>query len=1483
MTLRKSLLSLLSMLTLTAGAQVTMTLDATQRGPLTSPYQWGLFFEEINHAGDGGLYAEMVQNRSFDEDMTGWQAYGSRGASTQMLTTGLINDVQRKALRLTTTMASDSRWQGVSNAGYWGMSFVEGKTYTLTLWARGSNSGYTGHLIARLLGSDGQTIVGEAPIEGTVTTDTWTKLTTTITATRTDNSGQLLLLTSNNGRLDLDVVSLFPETWNNRPNGLRPDLAQLLADTKPTFLRFPGGCYVEGEGTFDNAFQWKRTIGPIEQRPGHMNQNWRYWSTDGLGFDEYLQLAEDMGAAPMFVVNVGLGHGFYIPMEDLDTLVQNTLDAIEYANGDGSTYWGAQRIKNGHVAPYNLKFIEIGNENYNFYMNNNGDQSYQYPERYYMFYKAIKEKYPDIITIGNVEAWGTDAPSWRNDYPVELVDEHYYRTSGWMRDNYNKYDNYSRNIGVYNGEFAANSGDWGRYGNLNAALGEAIYMLGQEKNSDVCRMGSFAPIFTHEQDPRWAYDMIHFNAAANFVTPSYHVQKMMANNLGHQNLLWTETNNTLDLSTTTHRVGLATWDTQATFDDLTVTAVTADGSKVVISEDFAQDAAMNPGSGSWTVVAGGYSQTAYGQPCLSVSDASFNAAHYIYNVRARKDGGNEAFLIVFDYQDDQNYAWWNIGGWGNTRNAIEVCRNGSKTQYSEVNFGAETGRWYDLKVEVDGDNVKCYIDGQLYHSLELPKSSAVRALYQSAQLTEDGRELILKVVNPNSSAQRLQLNAKNMTIGSGTVQRLTSARGTDENTMDAPNTVTPVTATVSFGSAEGTAATVPFGSADGNTLDIPPFSLNIYRLQVSDVAAEAPKKTAADYPDYAAEDAGKVAYLYAHMHQTQEYTCYALKTKDAQTWNDLLGGQEVFPTREHTVTGGMRDAFVYRLHSGSGFMLCGTDMTSRLGWNSNHIMVLMTSPDLVHWTKNVKIDLESADNLKAIGEALGREMDAETMTAAWAPQVIYDPVTGKYVLYYSVGVSGDKHYIFYQLIDEQLNILTPPALYFAPGYDVIDADIVWNAVDQQYQMLYKCEATNGFDRATAKVLVPANNSLSPESPSAPSAPSASLAPSPTTVWSVTPNFHVGENNQAIEGMTQWRPIGELKWNLSYINYTNGYHYRLRYMDEHGLNVEPAGHDVSGNVAAQHGCIVKLTQAEYDFLRQWDEVHTLLPAVKAFNNLQPTEQHAAAIAAAETALNTTTTFAENAAAMSRAAELLRACPTDVRQVLIDKVVSDGQGDLTPLIVNADFAKGTEGWSANTTFTAANGYVAEFWNKNFYFWQTVEGLPNGEYEVGVQAFYRNGGGNAERNYAAYVYHNLGMEQLNSIFYAYSGSGDGNTLAEVPVTSLYSADRYTGNPYTFPDNVTTANQAFNDYDLYHNTVRVMVTDGWLTFGIYKDEWVDADWCCFDNFTLTYLGTGTGVSDVKRRAGGDDSDAIYNLGGQRVTAPTKGIYIKNGKKIVK
>ena len=1417
-------LLLTMMVSATAFGQVTMNVDATRRGPLTSPYQYGLFFEEINHAGEGGLYAELVKNRSFEDGTAGWSTVG--GAQMSLGTTDLLNAAQGNDLLVNFSKARASAPTGVANSGYWGMAFRKDSTYTLSFWAKG-NTALSGKLLARLMGDNGEKL-GEATLQGTVSDKEWTKLTATLKATGTAAKGSLQLLATTGGQLRMDVVSLFPYTWNARTNGLRPDLAQLLYDTHPRFVRFPGGCYVEGQESYDNAFQWKKTIGPIETRPGHWNKNWGYWSSDGLGFDEYLQMCEDLGAAPLFVVNVGLGHGFEFSLDDTKALVQDCLDAIEYANGDASTTWGAKRVANGHAEPYNLKFIEIGNENY---QAENGGTSSEYAARYKMFYDAVKAKYPDIICIGNVEAWGTDNPSWRNPYPVDVVDEHYYRTAAWMVDNYNKYDNASRAIAVYNGEYAANSGSYGRYGNMNSALGEAVYMLGMERNSDVCRMASFAPIFTHESNPTWAYDMIHFNAASNFVTPSYYVQQLMAKNVGTQNLLWTESGNMVTDGGTNAKVGVGTWSTQASYDEATLTTI--DGEPIA-SDDFSgDDSKWSIGSdGDWTVTDGVLSQTGSGASnnCTAILNTPSHG-NYIYKVRARKDSGSEGFLIVFNYDDANNFCWWNIGGWGNTRDAVELCVGGGKTTVDQKNFSVETGRWYDVEVRVNEGHVDCILDGDTIHSFNLPVKKAV---YQSVQLDSVNNELVVKLANTQAHARTVTLNLKNMKATSGTVTRLAAAAGTDENTMDDPARVRPTKT-----------ATVSTGNGLAVQMEAPAYSLSIYRFKVDNVAQAAPANT---YKAYEKEDSAKTGYLFAHMNSGGEYTNYAL-SRNGQNWTDLLSGAEAFSTKDNTVTGGMRDAFVYRLKEG-GFMLVATDMTSRLGWTSNHIMDLMLTPDLVHWTKNVKIDLESNGNLKALGG-----ISADDMKAAWAPQVIYDDSTHNYVLYYTVGFP-DRHRIYYQLIDKDLNILTEPRLYFDPGYDIIDADIVYNAVDNDYQMVYKCESANGLNRATARHLVPSDGDTSA-----------------TTVWTVTSGFHVSDNNQSIEAPTQWREIGGTKWRLSFMNYSGGgYGYKTLGLDEHGLNPS-APVKVSGSVAAQHGSILKLTETEYSYLLAWDSVKTLLPQVLTLYNATLSASAKAAIDMANDALSNTTTVADNQVRMHRAAQALAQVAGGTEKLLREDADKGIPTNLTPLIANADFSKGSASWNKSTSFTQANGKVAEFFDKNFDFHQTITDLPAGDYVATVQSCFRNGSINDAVNA-----HADGRESLDAVFYAND--------SETAVMSLYddSITKYTYNPYTYPDNVTQANEAFNTYGLYTNTVRITLDKrGDITLGIHKENWTSADWCCFDNFTLRYLGNTTGISNVSSTK---HDGPIYNLQGQRVSDKGNahhGVFIKNGRKVIR
>lgn len=900
----------------------------------------------------------------------------------------------------------------------------------------------------------------------------------------------------------------------------------------------------------------------------------------------------------------------------------------------------------------------------------------------------------------------------------------------------------------------------------------------------------------------------------------------MGNNLGTQNLKWTETGNASAQAVAGQKVGVGAWNTQVSYDDAQL--LNTDGTTLG-HDDFSGGLAQwTTGSGSWSADGGVLAQSDNAQDCRAVLNIPVKG-DYIYKVRARKDSGGEGFLIIFNYQDSKNYFWWNIGGWNNTQDAVERCVNGSKTTIDPKTFTVNNDQWYDLEVDVRDGQVTCKRDGATVHTFSLPVE---RSVYQSVQLDTLSNQLIVKLVNPYASARTVTVNLKNMEATAGTVQRLQSSLGTDENTMDEPNKVVPAKEQTVGGSHDGVLS-----------LDAPAYSLSIYRYDVKDVAPES----VVTYPAYEAEDKDKAGYLYAHMSSKGEFTSYSL-SRTGQYWTDLLSGAEVFSTKDNTITGGMRDAYVTRLEDG-GFMLVGTDMTSRLGWNSNHIMDLMLSPDLVHWTKNVKIDLENSDNLKALGG-----ITADQMTAAWAPQVIYDPVTCRYVLYYSVGFP-DRHRIYYQLVDKDLNILTEPRLYFDPGYDIIDADIVYNAVDNDYQMVYKCEKANGFNRATAKHLVPADGDVT----------------TGTTVWTITDGFHVSDNNQAIEAPTQWREIGQTKWKLSFINYGGGYGYKTLGLDEHGLQPSAPVRIVGSN-NAQHGSILKLTQPEYDYLLSWDSVKTLLPTVEAIYKTTANTSVKAVIDQANEALTLSTTFEENAARMTAAAKALAKVAGEVAQFLREEANLGRATDLTPLIANADFSKGSAAWETNTSFTQANSQVAEFYNKNFDFHQTITNLPAGDYEVGVQSFFRNGGKEA------YAAHADGSESLDAVFYA--------NEAEAPVMSLYdnSISRYTFSPYTYPDNVSQANEAFNTYGLYNNTIKLtLAKTGDITLGIRKDSWTSADWCCFDNFTLRYLGQLSGIRNV-RDITTTDSRA-YTLTGRRVDLNTAGhgVYIQGGKKIVR
>ena len=806
------LLSALLASALTANAQVKINVDVANPGVKVSPNLYGIFFEDINHAADGGLYAELISNRSFedsDNTISTWRTKSADGAtiSTQLVSKALLNNAQGKALQINVA-ARQNATASLVNEGFWGINAVQGRTYKLSLWAKGS---YKGGVKARLVSTDGKSVYAETAVDAKMGKK-WSKFTASLTANANDPKAQFELVFDGKGTITLDVVSLFPPTFMNRENGLRPDLAQLLYNIRPKFVRFPGGCYVEGQESPENAFHWEKTIGPIEERPGHKNVNWRYRTSDGMGFDEYLQLAEDLNAKPLYVVNVGLWHGGMTPVDSIQPWIDECMNALEYANGPVTSKYGALRAKNGHPEPYNIEYLEIGNEN------NQPDpalQSDHYYERFKKFKDAVLAKYPNMHLIGNVVAWGDDNPTWDSKESVELLDEHYYRNPAWFAENFRKYDGYDRKgPEIYVGEYAVTQG-FGNMGSLDAALGEAVYMMGIENNSDIVTMASYAPIFANLNDRMWAPDMIQFTSDRVFGTPSYYVQNLMANNVGTRVLNVKQDNpysyGESQVKPAVCRVGMGTWATQASFEDKGYTD--AEGKALPMTlQELPTDI-----NGDWKVDGGIIKQTSNGESCIRLNPGEITADGYIYKVRARKDSGNEGFMLIFNYLDDKNYCWLNLGGWNNTQHGIEQIVGGAKGQAATVSGTIETGRWYDIELKVVGDSVYASLDGKQIFATKL-RANTLPGVFSTATLDENTGEVILKVANTSSENTTAEICLQGKTIKGAKLIRLTAKNGQEENTIDNPTNVHPTETFVTT-------------SSDGGVVEIPANSLNIFRLK----------------------------------------------------------------------------------------------------------------------------------------------------------------------------------------------------------------------------------------------------------------------------------------------------------------------------------------------------------------------------------------------------------------------------------------------------------------------------------------------------------------------------------------------------------------------------------------------------------------------------------------------------------------------------
>ncbi|WP_353707730.1 alpha-L-arabinofuranosidase C-terminal domain-containing protein [Cellulosimicrobium sp. ES-005] len=819
-----------------------ITVDLAGERTEMSDELYGIFYEDINYAADGGLYAELVRNRSFEftsqdngsfTGLTAWSAANRGGATatTQVVNdAGRLNATNRTYLNLTTTAAG----AGVRNAGYnTGLFVEEGESYDFSVWARSATAQTVTVRVEDAAGTTAYA-TGQVAVDGS---NAWKKYDVTLTATGTTNAGRLALLSGAAGTLALDQVSLFPQdTWVGPVNGksvLRKDLAEKIDALDPQFLRFPGGC-VTNVGTFRTyeesgftdrrrTYQWKETIGPVEERA----TNWNFWGYNqsyGIGYLEYFLFAEDLGATPLPVVSVGAnGCGSTIPeMTDpaqIQRWVDDTVDLIEFANGDVTTEWGAVRAELGHPEPFGLKYVGLGNE----------ENTKTFEANFPAFRDAIAAAYPDVQIISNS---GPDDTGQRFDelwefnreQDVDLVDEHYYNDPQWFLENDERYDSYDREgPHVFLGEYASRGNTFAN------ALAEASFMTGLERNSDVVRLASYAPLLANESYVQWSPDAIWFDNDESWGSVNYYVQQMFSANAGDEVVPSTHAGPVPADATLDGGVFLSTWNTAAQYDNVRVTD-NASG-EVLFADDFESGASQwEPQSGTWAAQDGAYVQSA-----TNVTDARSIVAgayakdwsSYTLELDARKTSGAEGFLVGFAAGGPNDYYWWNLGGWNNSRQALQRASGGSANEVKAVeNHSIEAGQPYHVKVVVEGSTIELYLDGELQMSYEQPST---KSLYQVVTRDDDTGDVVVKVVNPTATAARTQVHVEGLGAGTSiaseaTVTEMVGAPS-DTNTKADPERVVPVERTLT-------------GVGEEFSYEFPAHSITFVRLHASDAAPE---------------------------------------------------------------------------------------------------------------------------------------------------------------------------------------------------------------------------------------------------------------------------------------------------------------------------------------------------------------------------------------------------------------------------------------------------------------------------------------------------------------------------------------------------------------------------------------------------------------------------------------------------------------------
>lgn len=797
-----------------------ITINVADERAEIAPTMYGIFFEDINRSADGGIYAEMLFNRGFEEmnlpsgctyDSAAMRVYAPNKyvySSPDQLRSWSIpwnikdthpgwtieaGDKVRYDMKIGKTQPQEVEGSKsmyldildcpsplrVVNSGYYGLAVQKGKKYDLVFYLRTTKS-YSGNVTAEMLTSGNQPVASN---EIHIKSDgQWHKYECTLQPGFTMNDGKFALKFNTKGSLEIDYVSLFPqETFKNHKNGLRKDVAQFVADLKPAFMRWPGGCIVEGL-TMENRVKWKNTIGPVEKRKGEYNL-WGYHSNNGFGYHEFLQYCEDVGMKAMFVCNAGMScdgrNGDFYDENQVEGLIQDALDAIEYATGPVDSKWGAKRAENGHPKPFTLDYIEVGNENH----------SAMYTKYYNMFYDRIRAIYPDITIITCLPM--SDQLDELKGF--DMNDPHFYNFPSWYYANTGYFDKFERKgYKVYVGEYACNMGVGS--GNMEGALSEGAFMMGMERNSDLVTMSSYAPLMENTKC-RMGVNLILVQNDDVIGRTSYYVEKMFTDNRPDVNLATdTQLGILPDKTSPKGTIGLGTFLTAAEFSNV---KVTVEGKEVYHSEPDNYTREWKPAGGKWKFEDGKMIQSdTEGTNFLLLADHYYDSKNMTVEFDAVKISGKEGFILQFGAKDPKNSYQLTLGSFGNNWTIFQSVRDGNAfvLNTDRPTFPIEAGKKYHFRLVIRGNIFECWVDGQ--KQLEWD-NSYVQQQYAIAGLDRSAGEVIVKVINAEDVPMNTVLDFHNAQFEpEGTVTSLTAGSKFDENTFENRYKVYPKTTSV---------------------------------------------------------------------------------------------------------------------------------------------------------------------------------------------------------------------------------------------------------------------------------------------------------------------------------------------------------------------------------------------------------------------------------------------------------------------------------------------------------------------------------------------------------------------------------------------------------------------------------------------------------------------------------------------------------------